>query len=288
MSEPQPKVHLNYATCIEFLNAIRVATDTDDRSVNILALEGATPASELEGLVRLNPNEPDLYNDCVGLIWYDKHGEHIALFKATTEPGKFYTETSHRHPLGAANLVWGQHLYKLGKHRGHDALVSVSGFDRVWRDRDKDYTQDISERVYIGRFGIHVHAGGTDSTIGRWSAGCIAIHGGYEGKPYLEFLEKVKQHPERIIRLTLWGADDLARWNRDKIQWRPTLWYGMQNSWIAQMQRLLKSWVGLPQIVDGDWRAKTQEAFDLFCESHQIPKSAQITQEIWTLLEEKA
>jgi len=50
----------------------------------------------------------------------------------------------------------------------------------------------------------------------------------------------------------------------------------------------LKSWVGLPQIVDGDWRAKTQEAFDLFCESHQIPKSAKITQEIWTLLEEKA
>ena len=254
------KLQLTYELACEFCSALGYPVETGQDAVGILCLEGAEPLPELEGLIDLNPNAPDFYNDCVVLYWRDSQGQHLRALQATTEPGRYYTRIR-PHPKGAANLVWGHHLYKRGKHRGHPALVSASGLDRVWRDRDADFSQDITERVYQGRFGIHVHAGGRGRSIGRWSAGCIAIHGGYEGEPYRFFLERIERHPGRLFNLTLWGVRDLRRWVQDKSGWRPTLRYGIKNPWVARVQKFLNHHMDARLVADGDWGPKTQEVF---------------------------
>lgn len=271
------KLQLTYELACEFTSALGYPVATGDAELNILCLEGAVPLPELPGLVGLNrntPNAPDLYNDCVVLFWKEAEssdddkevlrGEggvlRVRVLRATTEPGRYYTQIN-PHPAGAANLVWGHHLYKHGRHRGHPALVSASGLDRVWRDRDGDFSQDMTERVYIGRFGIHVHAGGTAQSIGRWSAGCIAIYGGYEGEPYLFFLDRIERHPARLFNLVLWGARDLGRWMKDKEGWRPILRYGIRNPWVARMQKLLESHTDARLTADSDWGPRTQEVF---------------------------
>jgi hypothetical protein len=266
------KLQLTYELSCEFTSALGYPVATGDAELNILCLEGAAPLPELEGLIGLNPNAPDLYNDCVVLFWREadelEKNEGVLrvlrgvlrVLRATTEPGRYYTRID-PHPGGAAHLVWGHHAYKRGRHRGKPALVSASGLDRVWRDRDGDFSQDMTERVYIGRFGIHVHAGGTAQSIGRWSAGCIAIHGGYEGEPYLFLLDRIERHPARLFNLVLWGARDLGRWVKDKEGWRPTLRYGIRNPWVARMQKLLESHTDARLTADSDWGPRTQEVF---------------------------
>ena len=277
------KLQLTYELACEFTSALGCPVETEPDAVGILCLEGAAPLPELEGLVSVNPNAPDLYNDCVVLFWRnaessddDKGVLRVRVLRATTEPGRYYTQIS-PHPAGAANLVWGHHLYKRGRHRGHPALVSASGLDRVWRDRDGDFSQDMSERVYIGRFGIHVHAGGRGRSIGRWSAGCIAIHGGYDGEPYLFFLDRIERHPSRLFNLVLWGARDLGNWLKSRGQpvepyvsgrcvtgWKPTLRYGIRNPWVARMQSLLNRHTDARLTADSDWGPRTQEVFLAF------------------------
>jgi hypothetical protein len=330
------KLQLTYELACEFTSALGYPVATGDGELNVLCLEGAAPLPELPGLVELNrntPNAPDLYNDCVVLFWKEaetsgddkgvlKEGIReeggvsqgvsqgvlrsvlrgvlrVRVLRATTEPGRYYTRID-PHPAGAAHLMWGHHLYKPGKHRGKPALVSASGLDRVWRDRDGDFTQDMTERVYIGRFGIHVHAGGRADSIGRWSAGCIAIHGGYEGEPYLFFLDRIERHPGRLFNLVLWGARDMCSWLKSRGQpvepyvsdecvtgcvtgvtgggrcvtggvtggvtgcvtgWKPTLRYGITSPWVARMQRLLSFHLDCRLVSDGDWGPMTQDAF---------------------------
>jgi peptidoglycan hydrolase-like protein with peptidoglycan-binding domain len=302
------KLQLTYELASEFCSTLGYPVETGQDAVNVLCLEGAEPLGELEGLVSINANTPDRYNDCVVLFWkeVDESGKNkgvlregvlregvlrvrvlraLRVLRATTEPGRYWTQL-HPNPAGAATLVWGHHLYKRGRHRGKPALVSASGIDRVWRDRDADFAQDITERVQQGRFGIHVHAGGRDESIGRWSAGCIAIHGGYEGEAYRFFLERIERHPGRLIGLTLWGARDLGNWMKARGQpeepytsgrcvtgvtgitgvtgvtgWRPTLRYGIKNPWVARVQKFLNHHMDARLVADGDWGPRTQEVF---------------------------
>lgn len=264
------KVQLNYPLLCRFLSDLRIPVVSEPDGLNILCLEGARAVPGLDGLVGVNLNKPDRYNDCMVLFYRelrqtieDKRwdgGYRVRLLRVTTEPGRYYTLTK-PHPLGAAHLVWGHHLYKPGTHRGKPALVSASGLDRVWRDRDADFSQDTEETVYTGRFGIHVHAGGTGETIGKWSAGCIAVHGGYQGEAYTFLMARVRKHPGRLVNLTLWGGRDLVRWNKDKEGWRPTLRYGIRNSWVADVQMLLNSHLDCRLVADGDWGPKTQDSF---------------------------
>jgi len=279
------KAQITYALATEFVCVLGYPALTGDNELNILCLQGATPLPELEGLIEINSDIPDRYNDCVILFWREKNAngyeEYLKVLRATTEPGRYYTQTR-PHPGGAANLVWGHHQYKRGRHRGRPALVSASGLDRVWRDKDGDFSQDMTEKVYIGRFGIHVHTGGKGETIGRWSAGCVAIWGGYDGEPYKFFLKRVEAHPGRLIGLTLWGARDLSSWMKGRSSeflngcvagrcvagrgvtgtgWRPTLRYGIGNPWVADVQRLLNSHLDYRLVADGDWGPMTQGYF---------------------------
>ncbi|MBD3286128.1 hypothetical protein GF359_06415 [candidate division WOR-3 bacterium] len=263
------KIQLTYPLVCEFLSALRIEVGTEEDELNILCLEGASPRPELEGLIEVTRNTPDIYNDCIVLAWTDIKGTHLAVMRGTTEPGSYYT-TVNPHPEGAAHLVWGRHLYRRGKHRGKPALVSATGMDRVWRDRDGDFGQDMEERIYKGRFGIHVHAGGSGKSIGRWSAGCIAICGGYEGEPYSFFTERINAHPGKVIGLTLWGSRNFSMWFQDRDGWRPTLRYGIRNPWVADVQRFLSRHMSERLVADDDWGPATQKTFLDFQRQNQL------------------
>lgn len=254
------KIQITYKMACEFVAWLGAPVLSQRRSLNILCLQGASPLPAFDGLIQLNNNSPDKYNDCMILFWKDSHGQHVKALKATTQPGRFYTQVK-PNPLGAANLVWGVHPYKKGRRRGRVILVSATGFDRVWRDANGDFRQNLDELLYLGRFGIQVHAGGHQESVGRWSAGCIAIHGGYDGQPYSLFLKKLKEHSAKIVYLSLWGAADFSRWVVCKSNWEPCLRLGIQSHWVAQMQNLLSLGSETKLIADGIWGQRTQKAF---------------------------
>jgi hypothetical protein len=283
------KAQITYALATEFVCTLGYPALTGDNELNILCLQGATPLPELPGLIEINSDIPDRYNDCLILFYREKNANGyeacLKVLRATTEPGRYYTQTR-PHPGGAAHLVWGHHQYKRGRHRRRPALVSASGLDRVWRDKDGDFSQDMTEKVYIGRFGIHVHAGGKGETIGRWSAGCVAIHGGYDGEPYRFFLERVTAHPGRLIGLTLWGARDIVKWMQNKEGWRPRLRYGIGNPWVADVQRLLNSHLDCRLLADGDWGPMTQGCFLKFQQEKGLVVDGICGPLSWVALEE--
>jgi hypothetical protein len=202
-----------------------------------------------------NKNEPDIYNDTILVIHKTALGEkRLLALLGTVDPGKYYTTTD-PNPLGAAHLTFGQHLYKMGTHKGHP---------------------DIGECVYEGIFGVNVHAGGKTQYVGQWSAGCINIAGGFDGKPYQQFLALAYTHVEHKanIRVNVWRSSDLVKFLASGWTVKPTLLLGIQNQWVAEMQRLLVA-KGYPLTVDGDWGAGTTKVVV------QFQKDKKLTADGW-------
>lgn len=204
-------------------------------------------------------NSPDIYNDY--LVWFgrDAAGKKVvAAFLGTVDPGAYYTKDD-PHPLGAAHLTFGQHLYKIGKHQGHEALRSHNEKNRVWRDADGDFKLDIDEQVYVGVFGTNIHAGGKTSYVGKWSAGCLNVAGGWEG-PWLEFIGLARRHltQKPTLRVTIWSTFDLLRWVNEEgsDDFLPTVVPGVFGPWARKVQEGLRS-RGYELEADGDWRGGT-------------------------------
>jgi hypothetical protein len=146
--------------------------------LHLVGIRGATPVSP--NALRPGPNVPDRYNDSIVVF-----GTTLRAFLASVDPGAYYTQ----HPTdadGCAHLCNGHWLYQLGTHRGHPALVQA-GPVTVWRDRDRDQARDPHELTESGWFGINIHAGGRDLSVGPNSAGCQVIQGGWEGEAWTTF-----------------------------------------------------------------------------------------------------
>ena len=265
-------MRLSYDELLTFLSFLRVDVDNEPGDLNIVCLQSLVPKGagpgEIGGEeVEFVPNIPDQYNDGIFLAYKHEDGsKHLASLLGTLEPGRFYTKTD-PNPLGAAHLTFGQHLYTTGTHKGHPALRSLNLMNRIWRDQNGNFRPDQGEVVYVGEYGINVHAGGKSFYIGQWSAGCINVAGGWDGKGYRLLLERAAVHvaSHEAIRLTAWWGIDLIRFFERGWSHRPTLVLGMRNGWVAEMQRLLNEAGANPAlVVDGDWRAKTTDALTAF------------------------
>jgi hypothetical protein len=167
--------------------------DTSDNHMNILGVRGFQGGDMVE-------NVPNEYNDSIIVLWRDSDGSHCREYKASVDPGKNYTETSFFPEKGCAHLIDGQYLYKIGLHKGEYEALVQAGDVLIWRDYDKDYEYNDEELVEEGYFGINIHAGGLSDAVDAFSAGCQVIHGGREGKAWMEFVELAKSHPTDTIR----------------------------------------------------------------------------------------
>lgn len=161
---------------------------------NLIGISGLYPVGNREETYELESNTlPNLWNDSIGIIAYEGEFEFICLYRATTEPGKFYT----MNPInrgGVACLDWGYHenLWTFGRHSNYEALVQA-GRVRLVRDKNKNYLRDERISLEVGN-GVNLHtAFGANNSIGRWSAGCCVVKSPEEFK---ELLTKLKESPQ--------------------------------------------------------------------------------------------
>jgi hypothetical protein len=122
--------------------------------------------------VRSKADKPDAYDDKIYLICRNGYFS----FNATTNPGVHWLH-NWLNPKGAAVLKPGKYFYKLGKHKGYEALVQAYAVT-VYRDTNKDDKSDSSGFEETGFFGINIHRAlesGIANFIGKFSAGCQVI-----------------------------------------------------------------------------------------------------------------
>ena len=252
-----------------FLKFLQVRVDEEPGAMNVLALQGSKPTPDnAQPRIELVPNMPNEYNDSIVVAWKDEAcAGHAIAFLGTVDPGEGYLN----HPGGEAHLTFGWHPYKPGNHMGHPALVSADGMNRVWRDPDKNYVVSPGDYVQTGAFGVNVHAGGSTEKVGNWSAGCINICGGWDGTPWVSFMQLVALHfkAHESVGVTVWRASDLVRF----AQWQqgtapadaaPTLSFGTLNTWVKDLQGALASTGFFKGTADGDWGQQTEDAVRAF------------------------
>lgn len=125
--------------------------------------------------VRSDDMTPNIFNDCLGVLWEDEFGWNWVGSEGTTDPGLFYLEN----PInvdGTFIMAPGFHqgLWEWATHKGYPAFRQ-KGVARGWRDadRDKEFDMDPAKIVEVINAGINMHKAGKDSTVvGKWSAGC--------------------------------------------------------------------------------------------------------------------
>lgn len=138
----------------------------------------------------------DKYDDVIFLIWNDSSGKHVTEFRASCDPGEFYTNNP-MNPKGVANLQDGQYDYQFGilypgiAAKTHKGLRSVAE-QTVWRDTNKNFTFDTGDTIDTGNFGLLIQAGGASNDVGIAGAGSQLIYGGKDSDKYKSFLQIIE------------------------------------------------------------------------------------------------
>lgn len=131
---------------------------------------------------------PDYFDDFITVTLPDGA---LKVFKATTLPGRYWLENL-MNPKGTAILQLGYYrdAYKLGFHKGKEALVQVAPVT-VYRDVILNGKADLADdTVETGMFAINIHRAGFFSKyVGKWSAGCQVFQ---KNADFEEFLRLVK------------------------------------------------------------------------------------------------
>lgn len=127
--------------------------------------------------VRSDDHTPDVFNDCLAVLWEDKFGWNLIAHEATTDPGLYYLNN----PINSSGtfiMAPGFHkgLWKLGTHKGYEAFQQV-GVATGWRDADRDKEMDMmpGKTVQVSNAGVNMHRAkdeGESQVVGQWSAGC--------------------------------------------------------------------------------------------------------------------
>lgn len=125
--------------------------------------------------IRSEDMTPNVFNDCLGVLWEDKYGWNWIGHEGTTDPGSFYLQNP-ENVNGTFIMAPGfyQGLWKWGFHKGYPALQQVKGV-RGWRDSDRDNEFDMNPAniIDVGVIGANMHkAGKYSKRVDKWSAGC--------------------------------------------------------------------------------------------------------------------
>jgi peptidoglycan hydrolase-like protein with peptidoglycan-binding domain len=229
---------LTYGTVVDFLDALGEKVPRD--GIMVLALQGSKLVRQVPGdQIRIAlTNRPDEYDDLLIAIGSRKGVRVFEAFRGTTQPGAYFTQAD-PHPQGAANLTFGPHRFVLGDHSGRPAFRGKDELARVWRDKDGDHVFDLSEKIYVGHFGINIHPGGRGEYIGKWSAGCINVWGGVDGPQWARFYELGAEQVRTAgdLLVLVWRANDLDAFIRagSPAAWKPTIYPGTVSIWVQHM-----------------------------------------------------
>lgn len=157
------------------------------RALGFAVFEGEDYDLNLFGI---RTKDPALaFNDFIGCAYKIGSSWRVHYWPATTDPGWFYLQNASERfgAEGTAILVADRQYrgaYKIGNHRGYEALVQQGAEVSVHRDADRDHDLDtVPENIVEGWFGINIHASSsdpynetprdrTDESVGPWSGGC--------------------------------------------------------------------------------------------------------------------
>jgi len=123
--------------------------------------------------VRSKADKPNEFDDKIYLITKKSTFE----FTGTTNPGTNWLQ-NFMNPSGTAVLKPGMYWYKLGTHKGYEALVQA-GPVTVYRDKNKDLKSDTTGTEDTGYFAINIHRANPTAIsklVGLWSAGCTVLN----------------------------------------------------------------------------------------------------------------
>lgn len=165
--------------------------------------------------IRTALNVPDIFNDFLCLVYFDKGKEILKIYPITTEPGVYYQKKL-LNPKGCAVIALGQYenAYSCGFHQNktdHRALIQT-GKITVLRDKDLDGIAGNSGTDESGYFGCNIHGAkktGETKEIGPWSAGC-QVHSNWANKEEMvSICEKFKDITGNKFTYTLIKESDL-------------------------------------------------------------------------------
>jgi len=123
--------------------------------------------------VRSKADIPNEFDDKIYLITKSE----MFGFTGTTNPGTNWLQ-NYMNPKGTAVLKPGMYWYKLGTHKGYEAL-NQAGPVTVYRDKNKDLKSDVTKDEDTGYFGIDIHRANETAVskfVGLWSAGCCVLN----------------------------------------------------------------------------------------------------------------
>lgn len=128
----------------------------------------------------------DVFQDWIVMTWVKKFRSDSMVeggkcrewyvMPATTLAGAKYHKTP-MNRLGTAQMPLGYQkgIWRVGKHKGKNALTQTGNQVKVIRDNDGNDTHDFRGAVHTGWYGINLHTAnvaGTSTIVGGWSAGC--------------------------------------------------------------------------------------------------------------------
>ena len=219
-----------------FYNIMEFDYSNITNQVNILCLIGIYIDSEYN--ICINDNRAGINNDTIIAFTRDE----LHLMAGTAEPGTYYTNN----PLnikGCAHLCQNDMLYEQGMHSGkHLALRAKDELVWIYRDRNKNFKPDSNEDFYQAKgSGINIHAGSSTDKIGRWSAGCINIKGGWRGNYWKTFIRLIKNSPINLYNVALWSGRDFKRFDDNpSVFFKPVLFYScINNKYVGFLQKVL-------------------------------------------------
>lgn len=147
--------------------------------------------------VRSTADAPDTFDDSIYLIT----PSNFYKFTGTTNPGVHWLK-SFMNPKGTAVLKPGQYRYKLGLHKGYEALVQAAPVT-VYRDSDRDLKSEEAPVTDTGYFGINIHRANQNAIsklISKWSGGCQVLN---NPKEFAFLMAEVKKSGKKEILYTL-------------------------------------------------------------------------------------
>jgi peptidoglycan hydrolase-like protein with peptidoglycan-binding domain len=269
----------SYQFIIGFITSLGFNIDNSKNQMNILGLQGIS-INEVDNLLvpfSLNSNDPNKYNDVIIIF---RRPEEVWALLGSIDPGNYYTQNPMSR-LGCAHLVFTQHVYTTGLHQGkYRALRLFNEKGYIYKDFDKDYNPDPNEKIEIAEgSGINIHAGGSGPEIGKWSAGCQIIWGGWEGTPYKKLIEWAYQDsPTHKFFYTLWRGKDFLRYTTHPEVFKPTL----QLACISPMVSKIQERLGLK--ADGIFGKGTYEAIVSFQKSKNLIADGVVGAKTWEAL----
>lgn len=182
----------------------------------------------------INPKQ-DEFNDYIFLT----SNETIKLYRATTDPGVYYTKGGSKKKFGvsgAAHMCYGLHkrVYGIGIHqRSYQALVQ-KGKLQIWRDANEDFKNNDGI-IENGIFGINVHHANDSKKVGKYSAGCQVIQSKIEFEEFLEGCRKycLSGKKEKLLNYALIDKRELGEVQWKKLNRGANLIYKKKtNNWI--------------------------------------------------------